>query len=136
LFAGFLEDLHSVQQGLEQQTLRGIAGLSMMRYAAALAPDAFGDYFEQLPDGTYKLLRLPADSDPMMARIRRIRSVEYVMTDAIDQKFRELYEEVDSVYEIWRKYAGARQVGCRLQQRDGADHRPDGRTDCRDEWLG
>jgi demethoxyubiquinone hydroxylase (CLK1/Coq7/Cat5 family) len=40
----------------------------------------------------------------MMARIQRVRSVEYVMTDAIDQKFRELYEEVDSVYEVWRKY--------------------------------
>jgi hypothetical protein len=104
LFATFILDLQAQQNSLDQQTLRGIAGLSMMRYAAALAPDAFGDYFEEQPDGTYRLLRLPADSDPMMDRIRRIRSVEYVMTDAIDQKFRELYEEVDSVYEIWRKY--------------------------------
>lgn len=104
LFAGFVNDLQAVKDGLDQQTLRGIAGLSMMRYAAALAPDAFGNHFEVLPDGTYKLLRLPADGDPMLARIQRIRSVEYVMTDAIDQKFRELYEEVDSVYEIWREY--------------------------------
>ena len=29
-------DLQAVQDGLDQQTLRGIAGLSMMRYAAAL----------------------------------------------------------------------------------------------------
>ena len=104
LFAGFLSDLQAAKDSLDPQTLRGIAGLSMMRYAAALAPDAFGDYFEASPDGTYRLLRLPADGDPMMARIQRIRSVEYVMTDAIDQKFRELYEEVDSVYEIWRDY--------------------------------
>jgi len=104
LFAGFIRDLQAVQDSLDQQTLRSIAGLSMMRYAAALAPEAFGDYFEASADGTYRLLRLPADSDPMMARIRRVRSVEYVMTDAIDQKFRELYEEVDSVYEIWRDY--------------------------------
>jgi hypothetical protein len=104
LFSKFVSDLQSARNGFDQQTLRGIAGLSMMRYAAALAPEAFGDYFETLPDGTYRLLRLPADSDPMMARIQRVRSVEYVMTDAIDQKFRELYEEVDSVYEVWRKY--------------------------------
>lgn len=104
LFSDFIRDLEGIQDGMDQKTLRSIAGLSMMRYAAALAPDAFGDYFETLPDGTYKLLRLPADSDPMMARIQRVRSVEYVMTDAIDQKFRELYEEVDSVYEIWREY--------------------------------
>lgn len=104
LFAGFITDMRAARDGIDQQTLRGIAGLSAMRYAAALAPDAFGGYFEALPDGTYTLVRLPADGDPMMARIERIRSVEYVMTDAIDQKYRELYEEVDRVYEIWRKY--------------------------------
>ncbi|MEJ2128804.1 MAG: hypothetical protein P8X81_08140 [Woeseiaceae bacterium] len=104
LFAGFIADMHAALDGFDRPTLRGIAGLSAMRYAAALSPDAFGDYFEALPDGTYKLLRLPADGDPMMARIERIRSVEYVMTDAIDQEYRELYEEVDRVYEIWRKY--------------------------------
>ena len=49
----------------------------MMRYAAALAPDAFGDFFEEQPDGTYKLLRLPADSDPMMDRIRRIGHADF-----------------------------------------------------------
>lgn len=104
LFAGFTDDMRAARDGLDAQTLRGIAGLSAMRYAAALAPDAFGDYFETLPDGTFRLLRLPADGDPMMARIERIRSVEYVMTDAIDQKYRELYEEVDRIYEIWRTY--------------------------------
>ena len=104
LFAGFVADMRAVRDGFDEQTLRGIAGLSAMRYAAALAPDAFGDYLEAQPDGTYRLLRLPADGDPMMARIERIRSVEFVMTDAIDQKYRELYEEVDRVYEIWRKY--------------------------------
>jgi len=73
-------------------------------FEAELAPDAFDGYIEMQSDGTVRLLRLPAEGDPMLARIRRIRSVEYVMTDAIDQKFRELHEEVDSVYEIWRKY--------------------------------
>ena len=34
----------------------------------------------------------------------RVRSVEYVMTDAIDEKFRELHDEVDAVYAIWREY--------------------------------
>jgi hypothetical protein len=104
LFSGFVGDLQARQESLDRQTVRGIAGLSAMRYAAELAPDAFGDYFEALPNGKHRLLRLPADGDPMMARIERVRSVEYVMTDAIDEKFRELYEEVDSVYAIWRKY--------------------------------
>lgn len=104
LFDGFIEDLETVLGGLDDRTLREIVGLSLMRYSAALVPDAYGDYFESLPDGTYRLLRLPAEADPMMARIERVRSVEYVMTDAVDEKFRELHDEVDAVYDIWREY--------------------------------
>ena len=104
LYSGFLDDLQTARDGFDDKTLRNIVGTSLMRYSAELAPDAFDGYIEMQSDGTIKLLRLPAEGDPMLARIRRIRSVEYVMTDAIDQKFRELHEEVDSVYEIWRKY--------------------------------
>ena len=49
-------------------------------------------------------MRVTLSGDPMMARIYRVRSVEFVMTDAIDEKYRELHEEVDSVYELWREY--------------------------------
>ena len=104
LFDGFIEDLETVLGGLDDRTLREIVGISLMRYSAALVPDAYGEYFESHPDGTYELLRLPAESDPMMARIQRVRSVEYVMTDAVDEKFRELHDEVDAVYDIWREY--------------------------------
>lgn len=106
IFDGFLADLRAVRSEFDDRTLRGIVGLSLMRYADALVPDAYDGYFEALPDGTYRLLRLPAETDPMMARVERVRSVEYVMTDAIDQKFRELHDEVDAVYEIWREYRG------------------------------
>lgn len=104
LYSGFLDDLQTARDGFDDKTLRNIVGTSLMRYSAELAPDAFDGYIEMQADGTIKLLRLPAEGDPMLARIQRIRSVEYVMTDAIDQKFRELHEEVDSVYEIWREY--------------------------------
>lgn len=104
LFRRFVADLAGIRDSHDDQTLSGIVDLSLMRYSAELVPDAFSDYFEQLPEGGYRLVRLPAEGDPMMARIHRVRSVEFVMTDAIDEKYRELHEEVDSVYEIWRKY--------------------------------
>ena len=104
LFERFVGDLAGIRDGLGDSTLRGIVNLSLMRYSAALVPDAFADYFEQTPDGGYRLLRLPAEGDPMMTRIHRVRSVEFVMTDAIDEKYRELHDEADSVYKIWRKY--------------------------------
>ena len=104
LFQRFASDLAGIRDTHDDRTLRGIVNLSLMRYSAELVPGAFSDYFEELPEGGYRLVRLPAEDDPMLARIHRVRGVEFVMTDAIDEKYRELHEEVDSVYAIWREY--------------------------------
>jgi len=97
-------DLAEARAMLDDTALSTITNISLMRYAGNLAPEAFGGYVEPGPDGTFRLLRLPAESDPMMARIHRIRGVEYVMTDAIDEKFKELHAEIESVYDVWREY--------------------------------
>jgi hypothetical protein len=69
-----------------------------------LAPAAFDAYLENTADGVIRIRRLPAENDPMLERIERIRGVEYVFTDAIDAKFRELSADIDVVYKVWREY--------------------------------
>ena len=88
----------------DARELRRIRDVSMLRYAAQLAPSVFGDYLRVAGDGTFVLERLPAASDPMLARIRRLRETEYVITDAVDARFHELYGEIRSVYDVWRSY--------------------------------
>ncbi len=92
------------REGLGAKTLRTIADLSLLRYAAELAPSAFGDYFEAAGDGRFELRRLPARDDPMLQRIDRIRHTEYVITDAVDAKYRELNAAIDRTYRVWRSY--------------------------------
>jgi hypothetical protein len=81
-----------------------IAEISRLRYAAELAPSAFGEYLEESADGRYILRRLPARDDPMLARIERLRSTEYVITDAVDTKYQELNAEIAAVYDLWRAF--------------------------------
>lgn len=88
----------------DDRTLRNITETSLLRYAQQLAPAAFDDYLQQNDDATYSIKRLPASNDPMVARIERLRGVEYVFTDAVDAKFRELSTDVETVYELWRQY--------------------------------
>jgi len=88
----------------DARELERIRDISMLRYAAQLAPSAFGDYLSITADGTFALERLPAGNDPMLTRIRRLRETEYVITDAVDARFRELYGEIRSVYDVWREY--------------------------------
>jgi hypothetical protein len=104
LFDEIAQDLSTAGEALDDNALRNIADISMLRYAAQLAPSAFSDFLRTAEDGTFIINRLPAENDPMLERIQRIRGVEYLMTDAVDEKFEQLHGEIASTYDIWRRY--------------------------------
>jgi len=96
--------LREARQQLDDRALGRVSEISLLRYAVELAPSAFGQYLDEDDNGTYALRRLPARSDPMLDRIERIRLTEYVITDTVDAKFRELHGEIASTYALWREY--------------------------------
>ncbi len=104
LYTEIAAEIGRAASQLDQQTLDRIVEVSLLRYGNALAPSAFGDYLQANGDGTFTVNRLPASGDPMVARIKRLRETEYVITDAVDIKFKELYDEIASVNEVWREY--------------------------------
>lgn len=125
LYREIANELQLARDGLGEREIRRVSDISLLRYATELAPSAFAGYLEQAADGSYALLRLPAEGDPMLERIQRIRETEYVITDAIDAKFREFYGEIGKVYDVWRKY---RRHIVDYQQREASraiEHRSD-----------
>ena len=104
LYESIATGLLEVRGGLSSQDLARISEFSLLRYARRLAPVAFSGFLTELPDGSVQIDRLPAKNDPMMARIELVRSTEYVITDAVDTKFRELRAEIATVYDVWREF--------------------------------
>jgi hypothetical protein len=104
LYDEIAAELRAARDRLDAKTLGNISEISLLRYGSELAPSAFGDYLGENGDGTVTLRRLPAVNDPMLERIRLIRETEYVITDAIDAKFREFHAEIGKVYDVWRRY--------------------------------
>ena len=104
LYEEIAASLLAARSILNSKALADVIEISLLRYARILAPAAFGDYLQENPDGTFTIRRLPASNDPMVERIERIRGVEYVFTDAVDAKFRELSADVETVYDLWREY--------------------------------
>ena len=104
LYDGIAQALHEARRQLDGRELERITEISLLRYAVELAPSAFGQYLVEGEQGEYALRRLPARSDPMLDRIERIRLTEYVITDTVDAKFRDLHEEIASTYALWREY--------------------------------
>ena len=81
-----------------------ISEVSLLRYGLLVAPAAFRDFFITSPDGEITVNRLPAENDPMTERIALVRDTEYVITDAVDARFRELHAEIATVYDVWREF--------------------------------
>ncbi len=104
LFESIAEDLRIARDLLDEKRLSSIVDIAFLRYAFELSPSVFDGYLDEGPDGTLSIRRLPAQDDPMSARIERVRRVEYQLIDTVDERFQELHAEISSIYDLWLDY--------------------------------
>jgi hypothetical protein len=104
LYDRFAADINAVASQLSSAEIDKISQLSLLRYAGELAPAAFASYYTQTETGEYQLLRLPAEDDPMLARIQRVREKEYVFIDTVDEQYAALFTKMAPTYDLWRQY--------------------------------
>lgn len=104
VFDAIAADLASAAARLDADDVDGLAEVSVLRYAASIAPRAFGNYLAENDDGTLAIRRLPARDDPMIERVRMVRETEFVVSDVIDEAFVELYADIRKVHDLWREY--------------------------------
>lgn len=103
LYNEIANDLLEVRNGMSAKELATVRDVAELRYGAALVPAAFADSLEQDKSGNYKLRRLPAADDPMVARMRAVREREYALADTLNEYYANLYYELAKPYEDWRK---------------------------------
>ncbi len=112
VYRNIASDLLAARGRMSAKQLTDLRQIALMRYAGALAPDVFASYLGSSPGGLYTLLRLPAEDDPMLARVVRIRDQEYLFIDTVDEQYARLAEEMAPTYNLWRQY-GAEQADYR-----------------------
>ena len=105
LYRQIANDLLEYRQGLDERQLRAIRQVAFLRYAASLSEEAFGGYLQQDEQGIYSVVRLPADGDPMIARVERIRDQEHLFVDTVDEQYVDLFNEMVATYSLWREYS-------------------------------
>ncbi|MEM9385263.1 MAG: hypothetical protein AAGA68_09410 [Pseudomonadota bacterium] len=115
-------DLAQAMEQITPEQRVAIRQVAELRFAGDLSPEAFGDFLAET-DGLYKARRLPAYSDPMVARMRRIREREYLFFDTLDQHFQTFAQEMDVPYDEWRKYTYDEVITLREIQRQALAHK-------------
>jgi hypothetical protein len=89
---------------LQQDDLVDIRRVAELRFAGSLAPSVFDGMLEE-ERGRYQALRLPADSDPMVERMRSIRDRDQLFVDTLNEHYAGFYRQMEGPYDDWRKYS-------------------------------
>ena len=104
LFNTIANDLVQIRNRLSSEEVAGIRNVAELRYAASMSPDAFGAYLQQGSDGRFVVIRRPSPGDPMLTRVRNVRSRDDMLVDTINSYYDAYYQDLWEPYTDWRKF--------------------------------
>lgn len=103
LYNTIANDLAKHKASLSAADYRNIRQVSELRFAAWLVPDVFARYLKKDEDGIWQVKSLPAEDDPMLQRVLRIREREYMLIDTLTSHYDVFYATMWDPYVSWRK---------------------------------
>ncbi len=103
LYNAIANDIARFRSGLGPEAARSIRTVSRLKYAQQLAPEPFSGYLAKDDDNRLTINRLPAEDDPMMDRLLKIRGREAMYVDTLNVYYDTFYNEMWASYEAWRK---------------------------------
>jgi hypothetical protein len=116
LYNRISNDMANHLGGLSSEEVKAIRTISELKFAQGFAPDAFGDYLKESRKGDLSVDRLPADDDPMIARILTIRERGFMFEDTLNEYYEEFYNEMWPPYKDWRLMNLTERVALREQK--------------------
>jgi hypothetical protein len=96
-------DLLKKQISMSAEQLANIRLVNELRFARSFSPDAFAGHLANDGKGHYSISRLPAENDPMLARVRKIRERDYLFIDTLQDYYASFNGQMIGPYQEWRK---------------------------------
>ena len=116
-FNDFANDLHAFAGTMPPKALQQTRQISELRFFADMSPAAYDGYLREEDDGIVSILRLPAENDPTVARLRQIRERDRLVVDTLNEHYANFYYGIALPYQSWRKNARAETIKFRKQKR-------------------
>jgi len=80
-----------------------IRTISEILFARRFSPDVFDPYLTTSRNGIYQINSLPADSDPVLERIRDIRERDFMFIDTVQDYYATYVRQMRLPYDSWRE---------------------------------
>jgi hypothetical protein len=102
LYEQIADDILEKREKQSDSKIARLPELALLRFAAALVPDLFGDYLVITRKGRFEARRLPAMDDPMWQRVIRIRTRDEMFIDILESYHGALVSKMKDPYDAWR----------------------------------
>jgi hypothetical protein len=117
VFNDIANDLQAYVQALPPKTVSDIRKVTELKFFADMSPTAYGEHLSFDDDGVASIVRLPADNDPSVARLRQIRERDRLVVDTLNEHYANFYYGIAIPYHSWRKTAREESVNYRQVKR-------------------
>ncbi|MEM7432462.1 MAG: hypothetical protein AAF351_11085 [Pseudomonadota bacterium] len=117
VFNDIANDLHNYVAQLPPEYVHRIRQVSELQFFADMSPRPYAEYLQANDEGNYVPVRLPAENDPAVARLRQIRERDRLVVDTLNEHYANFYYGIAIPYHSWRKTAREESVNYRQVKR-------------------
>jgi len=117
VFNDFANDLQQHAALMPAKQLQQTRQVSELQFFGDMSAVAYDGYLSKDDEGIASIVRLPAENDPSVARLRQIRERDRLVVDTLNEHYANFYYGIAIPYRNWRKNARAETVKFRQEKR-------------------
>ena len=102
LFTEIANDLLSVRESYTDKQATRLRTITALRFAQEFAPQALQGYLQQDSNDQWRITKLPAENDPLMVRIDKIRQRDYLYIDTMQDYYDQFSVQMHEPYQSYR----------------------------------
>jgi len=103
LFIRIANDLLKYREKISDQRAQELRTISELRFAKKFSPEAFDNYVEEDRKGFLSIVRLPAENDSILIRVRKIRERDYLYVDTMQDYYDGFSQQMHLAYQDFRR---------------------------------
>ncbi len=103
IYKDLADDMLAYRQNLSETDIQRIRKTAELKFARDFSKEAFAEHVVETDPGQYQIARLPAEDDPMLTRVRKVREREYLFIDTLDEYYSNFHRQMYPAYQDWRR---------------------------------
>ncbi|MEM7100318.1 MAG: hypothetical protein AAF541_18775 [Pseudomonadota bacterium] len=103
IYKELANDMLAYRESLDKSEIAKIRTTAELKFARSFSAEAFSEHVAEVEPNTFEIIRLPAENDPMLERVRKIREREYLFIDTLDDYYANFHAKMFPAYQDWRR---------------------------------